>query len=137
METIRFFNIFQKFTPQPIKLSVLVEMQVKPGRLLNKHIREKKNNSNETAETVNIHFFNYKSMGIISCHSCYSNKCYYQTGIKTQFMYRVMSLICMQSISFSHLTVSEKKTFYIYTKSNLFCRPGNQAASSSSCRAYM
>ena len=53
---------------------------MKRGGLLNKHICEKKSNiSNETAETVNIHFSHYKSMGTISCDS---NQSSYLTGIK-------------------------------------------------------
>ena len=40
---------------------------------------KKSNISSETAETVNFHFFHYKSMGTISCHS---NQSFYPTGIK-------------------------------------------------------
>ena len=48
--------------------------------LLDKHICEKKSNiSNETEETVNIHFSHFKSMGTISCHS---NQSSYPIGIK-------------------------------------------------------
>ena len=65
---------------QPIKLSDLDKSRMKHGGQLNKHICEKKSNiSSETAETVNFHFFHYKSMGTISCHS---NQSSYPTGIK-------------------------------------------------------
>ena len=61
---------------QPIKLSDLDKRHMKRGGLLNKHICKKKkkkkknsNISNETAETYNVHFFHYKSIGTLSCHS--------------------------------------------------------------------
>ena len=64
----------------PIKLSDLYKSRMQNGRLLNKHICEKKSNiSSGTAETVNFHFSHYKSMGTISCHS---NQSSYLTGIK-------------------------------------------------------
>ena len=50
------------------------------GRLLTKHICEKKSNIiSETAETSNFHFSHFKSMGTISCHS---NQSSYPIGIK-------------------------------------------------------
>ena len=57
---------------------------MKHGGLLDKHISEKKSNiSNETAETTNFQFSDYKSKGTISCQS---NQRSYPTGIQTQFM---------------------------------------------------
>ena len=55
---------------QPIKLSDLDKSLTNHGGLLIEHICEKVLNiSNETAETVNFHFFHYKSIKTISCHS--------------------------------------------------------------------
>ena len=52
---------------QPIKLSDLDQSRMQHGELLNKHICEQKksNISSETAETVNFHFYHYKSMGTL------------------------------------------------------------------------
>ena len=52
---------------QPIKLSNLDKSRMQHGGLLNKHICEEKKSyiSSETAETVNLHFSHYKSMGTI------------------------------------------------------------------------
>ena len=80
---------FRKFTHhvvrQPIKLRDLDIKHMKRGGLLNKHICAKKhpNITNQTAENVNFHFSNYKSMGTISCRS---NQSSYPTEIKTQIM---------------------------------------------------
>ena len=58
-------------------------------------------------------------------------------------MYRVMSLTGMQSISFSHLTVSEKKTFNIYTENKVtfFAAPAtkqhHQARAGHTCSLYL
>ena len=47
---------------------------------------------NETAETVNFHFFNYKSMEIISCHS---NQSSYPTGTKHTYSFPIpIDAIC-------------------------------------------
>ena len=55
-------------------------MQVCHGGLLTKHICGKKSNiTSETADTVNLHFSHYKSMGTISSYS---------TGIKKHNFYR-------------------------------------------------
>ena len=82
----RILNIFFENLPfmsprQPIKLSYLDKSRMQHGGLLNKHICEKKksNISSETAETVNLQFSYYKSMGTLSCHS---NQSSYPTGIK-------------------------------------------------------
>ena len=66
---------------QPIKLSYLDKSRMQHGRLLNKHICEKKksNISCETAETVNFQFSHYKPMETISCHT---NQSSYPTAIK-------------------------------------------------------
>ena len=77
---IFFENLPFMSAPQPIKLSDMDKSRMQHGRLLNKHICEKKSNiSSETAETVNFQFSHYKSMGTISCHS---NQSSYPTGIK-------------------------------------------------------
>ena len=78
---------------QPIKFSDLDKIHMKDEGLLNKHICEKKSNiSNETAEIVNFHFFHYKSMGTISCHS---NQSSYPIGTKTQlFVPPPINAIC-------------------------------------------
>ena len=80
---IAYVKIFQKLpfkSPrQPIKLIDLGKRRMKRGVLLNQHIFEKNSNiSNETAEKVNFHFSQFKSMGTISCHSNQT----YVTGIK-------------------------------------------------------
>ena len=75
---------------------------------INISVKTDSNISSETGETANFHFSQYKSVGNLSC---YSNQSSYPTGIKTQFMQRLMSLICMQGISFIHLMISEKKIF--------------------------
>ena len=55
---------------QPIKLSNLDKSLMKYGKLFNKHFCKKKSIiRNESAEIVNFHFLNYKSMGTLSCHS--------------------------------------------------------------------
>ena len=66
---------------QAIKLSNLDKSRMIHEGLLNKYICGKKNSniSSETAETVNFHFSDYKSMGTISCHS---NQSSYPTKIK-------------------------------------------------------
>ena len=80
-----FFENLPFMSPrQPIKLSDLDNSRMQHEGLLNKHICEKKSNIfNETADTVNIQFSHYKSMGTISCHS---NQSSYPTGIKTQLL---------------------------------------------------
>ena len=54
---------------------------MKHEELLNKYFCKTKNSNipNDLAEIVNFHFFHYKSMGTISCHS---NQSSYPTGIK-------------------------------------------------------
>ena len=76
------FEYFFKNLPfilprQAIKLSDLDES---PMKLLNKHFCKKNSNiPNDSAEIVNFHFSNYKSMELISCHC---NQSSYTTGIK-------------------------------------------------------
>ena len=65
---------------QPIKSIDLYKSRMKHGALLNKYFCKKKSNiPNDLAEIVNFHFYHYKSMGTISCHS---NQSSYPTGIK-------------------------------------------------------
>ena len=54
---------------------------MKHGRLLNKRFcnKKKSNIPNDVAEIVNFHFFHYKSMENLSCHSTQS---FYPTEIK-------------------------------------------------------
>ena len=54
---------------------------------------KKSNISNQTAETVNVHFFVYKSMGTISCPS---NQSSYLTGTKKKiFIPPPIDAICV------------------------------------------
>ena len=65
---------------QPIKSSTLDKIRMKHGGLLNKPFCKKKSNiPNDLAEIVNFHFFHYKSMETLSCHS---NQSSYLTKIK-------------------------------------------------------
>ena len=80
----KFENLPFKSPRKPIKLSYLDKSRMQHGGLLNKHMCKKKSNvSSETAETDNIQFSHYKSMGTISCHS---NQSSYPTSIKTQLL---------------------------------------------------
>ena len=76
-----FFENLPFISPcQPIKLRDLYKSRMKCGGLLNKHFcKQNSNISNASAEIVNFHFFHYKSMETISCHS---NQSSYPTGIK-------------------------------------------------------
>ena len=109
---------------QPIKLSDLDKSRMKHGGLLNKHVCEKKKISSETAETVNFHFFHYKSMGIISCHS---NQSSYPTRIKNTIFIKAKH-VCQVSAS-SHLWFLRRRFLNIFTKIDPFCRPDNQSNS--------
>ena len=98
---------------QPIKLSDLDKNRMKHGGLLNKYFCKKKSNiPNDLAEIVNFHFFHYKSMGTISCHS---NQSSYPTGLKTQHM---------PSFGFIPHMVSKKKILkHFLRKLTLFAAP--------------
>ena len=65
----KIFNIFLEnlpfvWPPQQFKISDLDKRYMKRGGLLNKHIKDISNISNETAETVIFGFSHYKSMGL-------------------------------------------------------------------------
>ena len=54
---------------QPIKSSDLDKSRMKHGGLRKKHFCKKSNIPNDSAEIVNFHFYHYKSMETLSCHS--------------------------------------------------------------------
>ena len=108
---------------QPIKSNDLDKSHIKRGGLLNKHICEKKlsNISNETAEAVNFHFSNYKSMGTISCHS---NQSSYPTGIKNTIYVEANVLSMHAKFKLHpHYGFYEEAFLTFLTKIIPFCRP--------------
>ena len=64
---------------QPIKLGDLDKSRMKHGGLHKYFCKKNSNIPNDLAEIVNFHFYHYKSMGTISCHS---NQSSYPTGMK-------------------------------------------------------
>ena len=75
---------------QLIKLRDLDKSRMKRGGLLNKHFKNKSNIPNDSAEIVNFHFFHYKSIETISCHS---NQSSYPTGIKKKHKVSFLLLV--------------------------------------------
>ena len=84
---------------------------------------KKSNISNETAETVNIQFSHYKSMGTLSCHS---NQSSYPTGIKNT-VYVDANVLSMFAKFQLHppppLWFLRRRFFNIFTKINRFLPP--------------
>ena len=75
-------------------------------------VKKKSNIASETAGTVNFHFFPYKSMRTISCHS---NQSSYPTGIKNTAFIEANVLSKYAKFLLRPLMVSEKKIFkYFY-----------------------
>ena len=117
-------KIFQKFTlqiaPTTNQINRFGQKGYETWSSTQSNICEKNSNiSNETAEKVNFHFSQYKSMGTISCHSNQT----YVTGIK-KALYAEANVINMYAKYqlYPPNGFWEEVFLNIYTNINPLCR---------------
>ena len=128
-EKQKFKNLAFRLPWQPIKISNLDKIHMAGKRLLQKHFCKTffQNICSNTEINANFHFFHYKSMETLSCHS---NESTWAMTIKKHNLCRGLchEHVCKVSAS-SPLRLLRRRFLNIFLKINPLCCHGNQSNS--------